>query len=299
MFGCLSSQRYNFLKANHNKAPSVSSGVALFIKSKIQFSESKSQRKFNDKGEIESCLSSQRYNFLKANHNYVNRWKLSVSVVYQVKDTIFWKQITTHPLVSSSRSSCLSSQRYNFLKANHNPTFSGSQYFWLFIKSKIQFSESKSQPFEDNLTNNLRCLSSQRYNFLKANHNDTNTRKYALLVVYQVKDTIFWKQITTHLYSSLDPGMLFIKSKIQFSESKSQRNKISLVCQSSCLSSQRYNFLKANHNILSVWAWTVLVVYQVKDTIFWKQITTQLQPNNQNNSCLSSQRYNFLKANHN
>ena len=41
----------------------------------------------------------------------------------------------------------------------------------LFIKSKIQFFESKSQLKIPNTLNNYCCLSSQRYNFLKANHN--------------------------------------------------------------------------------------------------------------------------------
>ena len=41
-------------------------------------------------------------------------------VVYQVKDTIFWKQITTKKLINMLTIGCLSSQRYNFLKANHN-----------------------------------------------------------------------------------------------------------------------------------------------------------------------------------
>ncbi len=40
---------------------------------------------------------------------------------------------------------CLSSQRYNFLKANHNASKKAKVKFMLFIKSKIQFFESKSQ----------------------------------------------------------------------------------------------------------------------------------------------------------
>ena len=40
---CLSSQRYNLLKANHNEQSFVVTCTGLFIKSKIQFIESKSQ----------------------------------------------------------------------------------------------------------------------------------------------------------------------------------------------------------------------------------------------------------------
>ena len=148
---------------------------------------------------------------------------LPALVVYQVKDTIFWKQITT--LSPYTDKSAL-----------------------LFIKSKIQFFESKSQHLPNRSAERIGCLSSQRYNFLKANHNHHGCSIGKIVVVYQVKDTIFWKQITTMpaLYWSII--RLFIKSKIQFFESKSQ------------LAGRKYNFF--------------VVVYQVKDTIFWKQITT-------------------------
>ena len=271
--GCLSSQRYNFLKANHNLLPlSLSiapvvyqvkdtifwkqittycilhiATIALFIKSKIQFFESKSQ--------------------LKQLVYYLTK------VVYQVKDTIFWKQITTaqslcnltsllfikskiqffesksqqQPKKVQKLMSCLSSQRYNFLKANHNCGLVHFKRLQLFIKSKIQFFESKSQLYQN------------RWDIPK--------------VVYQVKDTIFWKQITTITIYSI--------GRIR------------------CLSSQRYNFLKANHNPVPLPIKVANVVYQVKDTIFWKQITTETTGLLPNKGCLSSQRYNFLKANHN
>ena len=170
----------------------------LFIKSKIQFFESKSQPS--------------------------NGLKETVWVVYQVKDTIFWKQITT----KSMNLSILAS---------------------LFIKSKIQFFESKSQLLLINWDEPLRCLSSQRYNFLKANHNLDKIIPNLSTVVYQVKDTIFWKQITTLSPEPPTLDLLFIKSKIQFFESKSQLLVFQKIKSIGCLSSQRYNFLKANHNL--------------------------------------------------
>ncbi len=118
----------------------------------------------------------------------------------------------------------------------------------LFIGSKIQFSESKSQLW-----------------FICWNSNG---------VVYQFKDTIFWKQITTYVLSYYPLQKLFISSKIQFSESKSQRLFCTWQIKNRCLSVQRYNFLKANHNIVDKWLKFAKVVYQFKDTIFWKQITT-------------------------
>ena len=116
-------------------------------------------------------------------------------VVYQVKDTIFWKQITTG-------------------KLNKNVIYR------LFIKSKIQFFESKSQLINCSRNNRSCCLSSQRYNFLKANHNMLSSFSNVSIVVYQVKDTIFWKQITTRIRCMNNVCMLFIKSKIQFFELK-------------------------------------------------------------------------------
>ena len=61
----------------------------------------------------------------------------------------------------------------------------------LFIRSKIQFFESKSQPIFPPTSLNDRCLSDQRYNFLKANHNAVDVNTFEVFVVYQIKDTIF------------------------------------------------------------------------------------------------------------
>ena len=220
------------------------------------------------------CLSDQRYNFLKANHNVPYKANLRWIVVYQIKDTIFWKQITTAHLLTV-------------------------RYSVLFIRSKIQFFESKSQLPCCFGVHHYGCLSDQRYNFLKANHNFAGYRFYRLRVVYQIKDTIFWKQITTIATTAVVPFVLFIRSKIQFFESKSQ--------------------LRVRNTFQAT------VVYQIKDTIFWKQITTALiwtkhhltlfirskiqffESKSQlpqssiitSSCCLSDQRYNFLKAIHN
>ncbi len=195
----------------------------MFIGSKIQFSESKSQLLLIWINSISSCLSVQRYNFLKANHNYFIFYKIWKSVVYRFKDTIFWKQITTCSFLSVIAA-------------------------MLFIGSKIQFSESKSQLLSTQSNQWYRCLSVQRYNFLKANHNSVLYGKPNVSVVYRFKDTIFWKQITTLTRIIEFFYLLFIGSKIQFSESKSQ------------LIASAEDFF--------------LVVYRFKDTIFWKQITT-------------------------
>ena len=61
----------------------------------------------------------------------------------------------------------------------------------LFIRSKIQFFESKSQPCKQPYPTCPCCLSDQRYNFLKANHNSQDDFIEMVTVVYQIKDTIF------------------------------------------------------------------------------------------------------------
>ena len=199
----------------------------LFIKSKIQFFESKSQPTEGACG-----------------------WYM---VVYQVKDTIFWKQITT---VST-----------HLLRSP-----------MLFIKSKIQFFESKSQRLERNDHFPCRCLSSQRYNFLKANHNVKTVLTNSIDVVYQVKDTIFWKQITTRVTNRGSVPLLFIKSKIQFFESKSQRETYWRSVQVRCLSSQRYNFLKANHNDFAITSAKIMLFIKSKIQFF----ESKSQPNYRN-----------------
>ena len=143
---------------------------------------------------------------------------------------------------------CLSDQRYNFLKANHNKVRWNTTAYGLFIRSKIQFFESKSQLFTRRVPACIRCLSDQRYNFLKANHNYALASSFNTRVVYQIKDTIFWKQITTYKFSFIGSNGLFIRSKIQFFESKSQPSGSGGSVGGGCLSDQRYNFLKANHN---------------------------------------------------
>ena len=247
----------------------------LFIRSKIQFFESKSQPNQSD--------------------NPISR------VVYQIKDTIFWKQITTisrplFPVIqlfirskiqffesksqhlrshSACRLCCLSDQRYNFLKANHNATKFVLQLIFVVYQIKDTIFWKQITTIKTPYNIRYSCLSDQRYNFLKANHNWRTLLRPKTEVVYQIKDTIFWKQITTLIQRNNFPAELFIRSKIQFFESKSQliyNNRHGI---SSCLSDQRYNFLKANHNWLHLLLARGSVVYQIKDTIFWKQITTR------------------------
>ena len=143
--------------------------------------------------------------------------------------------------------------------------------------------------------------------------------------VQDVKDTIFWKQFTTMWKYNFYFGWLFKMSKIQFFESNSQLPPCAPNYIHYCSRCQRYNFLKAIHNGRPRRETRHATVQDVKDTIFWKQFTTNgsvgiyniqlfkmskiqffesnsqlwVLANQSVNNCSRCQRYNFLKAIHN
>ncbi len=179
---CLSCQRYKS-KAIHNplKCPGSTPGV-VFIMSKIQI-ESNSQR-------------------------IIPRTAWGCCCVYHVKDTNR-KQFTTFSLMSfSSKSLCLSCQRYKS-KAIHNPGYYIlCRHYVVFIMSKIQIESNSQQmdsprgfyrccvyhvkdtnrkqfttPKRDKLNDLLLCLSCQRYKS-KAIHNRMPMVRSSLIVVF-------------------------------------------------------------------------------------------------------------------
>ena len=118
------------------------------------------------------------------------------------------------------------------------------------------------------------CSRHQRSKILKANHNNKDGFPCFAIVVHDIKDRKFWKQITTHWYRYLGWKPLFTTSKIENFESKSQQACKNAVEAGSCSRHQRSKILKANHNgqwsFLPSWR----VVHDIKDRKFWKQITT-------------------------
>ena len=221
-------------------------------------------------------------------------------VVQNIKDTIFWKQFTTFYLLLRERYKVVQNIKDTiFWKQFTTDTVYYTNIKWLFRISKIQFFESNSQRLIDSFAVNIRCSEYQRYNFLKAIHND-------------------WRVFFHH-------SELFRISKIQFFESNSQLTWLHIDCYDSCSEYQRYNFLKAIHNLSQLKQNLLLVVQNIKDTIFWKQFTTCRNWNKiccwlfriskiqffESNSqlwkifgkyvpgCSEYQRYNFLKAIHN
>ena len=222
-----------------------------------------------------------------------------IVVVYDRKDTNFWKQFTTGVSFELPVRS-------------------------LFMTAKIQIFESNSQHCVCKYRQTLCCLWPQRYKFLKAIHNSTAFTQLNVYVVYDRKDTNFWKQFTTMLCDCRKRDLLFMTAKIQIFESNSQlllrqvlllpvvydrkdtnfwkqfttKKQVSIKFYS-CLWPQRYKFLKAIHNLQAFAEKNSRVVYDRKDTNFWKQFTTPESKDIKIAGCLWPQRYKFLKAIHN
>ena len=60
---------------------------------------------------------------MKAIHNTAKGQDGDENVVYNHKDTKFWKQFTTQEGFNNLKIGCLQSQRYKILKAIHNKIF--------------------------------------------------------------------------------------------------------------------------------------------------------------------------------
>ena len=93
-------------------------------------------------------------------------------------------------------------------------------------------------------------------------------------VVPDVKDTNLWEQFTTAFAFIKIQKELFLMSKIRTYESNSQPTSLlptSKVCCSWC---QRYELMRAIHNIVLALVIQQTVVPDVKDTNLWEQFTT-------------------------
>ena len=91
------------------------------------------------------------------------------------------------------------------------------------MTAKIQIFESNSQRSVVYRAGKECCLWPQRYKFLKAIHNDQFGGNDQCIVVYDRKDTNFWKQFTTSISIGYNFCMLFMTAKIQIFESNSQQ----------------------------------------------------------------------------
>ena len=93
-------------------------------------------------------------------------------------------------------------------------------------------------------------------------------------VVPDVKDTNLWEQFTTCLRERELLQALFLMSKIRTYESNSQPCWVLDEAEECCSWCQRYELMRAIHNILKLMPSAHCVVPDVKDTNLWEQFTT-------------------------
>jgi len=211
---------------------------------------------------------------LKANHNEKELADTSAQLFTTSKIENFESK-SQHVSYNIIRKICCSRhQRSKILKANHNCLLQSSLFCKLFTTSKIENFVSKSQPLHIAGVLDFGCSRHQRSKILKANHNLGYSLHFHTVVVHDIKDRKFWKQITTEKPSLFSFFKLFTTSKIENFESKSQPEVELEKFMSSCSRHQRSKILKANHNLSLIWLLWFSVVHDIKDRKFWKQITT-------------------------
>ena len=222
-------------------------------------------------------------------------------------------------------SSCSEYQRYQLLRAIHNqpnpenflegvvPNIKDIN-FWEQFTTRVQ------------ITNFLNCCSEyQRYQLLRAIHNGFRGDDGFIIVVPNIKDINFWEQFTTRLEHIATSPWLFRISKISTFESNSQQGAACGSVSKCCSEYQRYQLLRAIHNVYWRLHSLLIVVPNIKDINFWEQFTTKSgtgfcvgwlfriskistfesnsQPTSQRDattgSCSEYQRYQLLRAIHN
>ena len=165
--------------------------------------------------------------------------------------------------------------------------------------SKIRTYESNSQLALLIDRFRIGCSWCQRYELMRAIHNLGRLTLSMWIVVPDVKDTNLWEQFTTPLCILLFKSLLFLMSKIRTYESNSQLDLNKLWTEYGCSWCQRYELMRAIHNL---WNWmltTLTVVPDVKDTNLWEQFTTKSALLHFYASCSWCQRYELMRAIHN
>ena len=98
------------------------------------------------------------------------------------------------------------------------------EIFWLLVMSKIQIIESKSQQRVADLIDRVAVSDVKDTNYWKQITTVENVSNNGGEAVSDVKDTNYWKQITTIKSMGIFITMLLVMSKIQIIESKSQQH---------------------------------------------------------------------------
>ena len=102
-----------------------------------------------------------------------------------------------------------------------------------------------------------------------------------LIVVPNIKDINFWEQFTTITSKELERMQLFRISKISTFESNSQHVEPYDLPEKGCSEYQRYQLLRAIHNLYRWFRRWRKVVPNIKDINFWEQFTTYLNSINE------------------
>ena len=145
----------------------------------------------------------------------------------------------------------------------------------------------------------MRLFRISKIQFFESNSQQTSQVLAYLVVVQNIKDTIFWKQFTTICTAICAERLLFRISKIQFFESNSQRACFSVLFLHSCSEYQRYNFLKAIHNRIQTIG-RLPMLFRISKIQFFESNSQRRASTIYHCTCCSEyQRYNFLKAIHN
>jgi len=145
----------------------------------------------------------------------------------------------------------------------------------------------------------VRLFSMSKIQIFESNSQRASVVARPFDVVFDVKDTNFWKQFTTAVNLFLWKSKLFSMSKIQIFESNSQQGVQLADNNEGCFRCQRYKFLKAIHNANRIIVWLKLLFSMSKIQIFESNSQPLRYPSSWNVSCFRCQRYKFLKAIHN
>ena len=162
----------NFWEQFTTKNGSTYSWTLLFRISKISTFESNSQPVPCKPTIKNGCSEYQRYQLLRAIHNKEASRHNCNGVVPNIKDINFWEQFTT---------------------SIGDAIVSGE----LFRISKISTFESNSQLLFLLFAPRRGCSEYQRYQLLRAIHNNFYVTSVLHIVVPNIKDINFWEQFTT------------------------------------------------------------------------------------------------------
>ena len=181
-----------------------------------------------------------------------------------------------HQCIPERHLCCSWCQRYELMRAIHNYYVVDCFFIELFLMSKIRTYESNSQRTMAYRRTHPSCSWCQRYELMRAIHNPKGSMAQRIMVVPDVKDTNLWEQFTTKLCRPLWRNSLFLMSKIRTYESNSQHYRLREYRWSGCSWCQRYELMRAIHNMFIRVALPYRVVPDVKDTNLWEQFTTNI-----------------------